>query len=109
MVYAGIFLIGAIVGIVCAKIMILLTSTEDARNYPLGGFVPAVLIVFDLGQDSSLLGAAVLVTGGLFGYYLLVTIWGKYMMKSPKEAPSAPHIVDPQSTRKSVSLGDYLK
>ncbi len=104
MVYVGIFLIGAIAGIVCAKIMVFLTSTEDAQTYPLGGFFPAVLIVFDFGQDSSLLGAAMLVTGGLFGYYLLVTLWEKYMMKDP-----AARVVDPQTTRTGASMSDYLK
>ena len=109
MEYAGIFLIGAIAGIVCAKIMVFLTSTEDAQMYPLGGFVPAILIVFDLGQDSNLLGAAVLIMGGLFGYYLLVTIWEKYLMKGPAEDPSDPRIDDPQTTRTGASLSDYLK
>ena len=104
MVYAGIFLIGAIVGIVCARVMVFLTSSEDARTYPLGGFVPAVLIVFDFGQDSSLLGAAVLTIGGLFGYYLLVTILSKFMMKGP-----AARVVDPQTTRTGASMSDYLK
>ena len=45
-----------------------------------------------------------LVTGGLFGYYLLVTLWEKYMMKGP-----APRVVDPQTTRTSASLSDFLK
>ena len=109
MEYAGIFLIGAIVGIACAKLMVFLTCIEDARTYPLGGFVPAVLIVFDLGQDSSLLGAAVLIMGGMFGYYLLVTIWGKFMMKGPGEDPSTPRVDDSQTTHSGTSLSDYLK
>ena len=33
MEYAGIFLIGAIVGIACAKLMVFLTCIEDARTY----------------------------------------------------------------------------
>ena len=103
MVYAGLFLLGAIVGVASAKIMLILTSTKDAENYPLGGFVPAILVVFDFGQTSTLLGAGTLVLGGLFGYYLLITIWARYMMKGP-----APHVVDQKDTKISTSLSDYL-
>ncbi|MBF0277716.1 MAG: hypothetical protein HQM13_08000 [SAR324 cluster bacterium] len=103
MVYAGIFLIGAIGGLACAKIMLFLTTSENARNYPLGGFAPAVLIIFDLGQNSAVLGGGILAMGGLFGYYLLVSVWAKYMDKAPalpvKEKP-------PVSA--GTSLKDYL-
>ena len=103
MVYAGIFLVGAIAGVGGAKIMLVLTSSENARNYPLGGLAPAILIVFDLGQTSAILGAGILVLGGLFGYYLLVAMWEKYMMKAP-----TPPIVEQPETRGGTSLSDYL-
>ncbi|MBF0288502.1 MAG: hypothetical protein HQM14_11855 [SAR324 cluster bacterium] len=104
MTYAGMLLIGAIIGIACAKIMVMfITDTANAEMYPVGGFIPAGMIVFDLGQNSAILGAGVLVMGGLFGYYLLIAIWKRYVQSGP-----APRIINPEQTQTARSLRDYL-
>ncbi len=104
MIYAGLLLIGALIGIGCAKVMVMvITDTTNAEMYPVGAFMPAGLIVFDLGQDSAILGAGALVMGGLFGYYLLIAIWKRYIQSGP-----TPRTINPEQTHTTTSLRDYL-
>lgn len=104
MVYAGIFLLAALLALVFARIMLYLTDFKNAERYPLGGFMPATLIIFDLGYHSAILGAGIATMGGLFGYYLLITIWEKYMLKGP-----VPDVPESLKTEIGVSVRDYLK
>lgn len=103
MAYFGILAAGIFAGIIFGKATIFLTSIENAKKYPLGGVAPSALIVMDLGQDSAVLGIGVLTLGGLFGYYLLVSIWGAYIQKGP-----ATRIIGEHSIQKAASLKDYL-
>lgn len=104
MAFIGVFLLGSLAGFVCAKLTVIFSSDEIAQNYPVGGFAPALLVVFNLGIDNTLLAACLLSIGGLFGYYLGVTIWIRYFQKG-----KAPHIVVQKDTDQHAHIADYLK
>jgi len=72
---ANIFLIGAGTGVVLSIISMLIISAAKAEQYPLGGFLPALWMVADLGVTSQLVVAGLLMMGGMTGYYLILTFW----------------------------------
>ena len=71
----NIFLIGAGTGVVLSIFSMLIISAENAEKYPLGGFLPALWMVADLGVTSQLVAAGILMMGGMTGYYLVLTFW----------------------------------
>ena len=73
----NIFLIGAGTGTVFSVFSMLLLNTQNAEKYPLGGFMPALWMVADLGMDSKIVVAGILNMGGMTGYFLILTIWKK--------------------------------
>ena len=75
MATVNIFLIGAGTGAVLSIISMLIISAANAEQYPLGGFLPALWMVADLGVTSQLVAAGILMMGGMTGYYLVLTFW----------------------------------
>lgn len=75
MATVNIFLIGAGTGVVLSIISMLIISAANAEQYPLGGFLPALWMVADLGVTSQLVAAGILMMGGMTGYYLVLTFW----------------------------------
>ncbi len=69
------FLVGTGSGAVLAIISMLLINAENAEQYPLGGFIPALWILADWGSFSQIEVAGILILGGMSGYYLLLTFW----------------------------------
>ncbi|MCH2266121.1 MAG: hypothetical protein MK515_06595 [SAR324 cluster bacterium] len=71
----NILLIGAGTGVVLAIVSMLLINAENSEQYPLGGFLPALWMVTDLGVDSRIMVAGILMMGGMTGFYLTLTFW----------------------------------
>ena len=70
-----IFLIGAGTGSLFSVVSMLLINAKNAEKYPLGGFMPALWMVKELGVDSKIVVAGILMMGGMTGYFLILTIW----------------------------------
>ena len=62
-------------------------------RYPVGGFLPALWMVAELGVDSKIVVAGILMMGGMTGYFLILTIW--------KRRPEALIKTRPQETQVS--------
>ena len=63
-----ILLTGLGTGIIFAIISILIINTSNSEKYPIGGFLPALLIVADIGESSKLETAGLLIMGGITGF-----------------------------------------
>ena len=68
----NILLIGACTGVIFAIISILIINTSNSERYPVGGFLPALWMVADLGESSKLVAAGLLMMGGITGFYLML-------------------------------------
>ena len=68
----NILLIGTCTGVIFAIISILIINTSNSERYPIGGFLPALWIVADLGESSKLVAAGLLMMGGITGFYLML-------------------------------------
>ena len=68
----SIFLTGLGTGVLFAIISILIINTSNSEKYPIGGFLPALLIVADLGESSKLEAAGLLMMGGITGFYIML-------------------------------------
>ena len=68
----NILLIGASTGLIFAIISILIINTSNSERYPIGGFLPALWMVADLGESSKLVAAGLLMMGGITGFYLML-------------------------------------
>ena len=77
----NVLLIGAGTGAFFAIISMVLINASNSEQYPLGGFLPALWMVADLGVDSKVVVAGILMMGGMTGFYLTLTFW--------KERPTA--------------------
>ncbi|MEC9383980.1 MAG: hypothetical protein VYD06_05980 [SAR324 cluster bacterium] len=71
----NILLIGAGTGAILAIVSMLLINASNSEQYPLGGFLPALWMVADLGVDSKVVVAGILMMGGMTGFYLTLTFW----------------------------------
>ena len=71
----NILLIGVGTGAVFSVISMLLINANNAEQYPVGGFLPALWMVAELGVDSKIVVAGILMMGGMTGYFLILTIW----------------------------------
>ena len=89
----NIFLIGAGTGTVFSVFSMLLINANNAEQYPVGGFLPALWMVAELGVDSKIVVAGILMMGGMTGYFLILTIW--------KRRPEALIKTRPQETQVS--------
>ena len=83
----NIFLIGAGTGAVLSIVSMLIISSAKAEQYPLGGFLPALWMVADLGVTSQLVAAGILMMGGITGYYMLLTLWRERPESLKKRVP----------------------
>ena len=71
----NILLIGLGTGAVFSVISMLLINANNAEQYPVGGFLPALWMVAELGVDSKIVVAGILMMGGMTGYFLILTVW----------------------------------
>ena len=118
----NILLIGASTGVIFAIISILIINTSNSERYPVGGFLPALWIVADLGESSKLLAAGLLMMGGITGFYLMLafrklrfeTLRNKFQ-RQPEEKQvkqvTEENIAEGQGTItvKGKSLAEFLK
>ena len=118
----NILLIGASTGVIFAIISILIINTSNSERYPVGGFLPALWIVADLGESSKLVAAGLLMMGGITGFYLMLafrklrfeTLRNKFQIQ-PEEKQvkqvTEENIAEGQGTItvKGKSLAEFLK
>ena len=71
----NIFFIGAGTGTIFSVISMLLINANNAEQYPVGGFLPALWMVAELRVDSKIVVAGILMMGGMTGYFMILTIW----------------------------------
>jgi len=84
----NIFLIGAGTGTVFSVISMLLINANNAEQYPVGGFLPALWMVAELG----VVVAGILMMGGMTGYFLILTIWKRRPEALIKTRPQETHV-----------------
>jgi len=71
----NIFLLGGATGIFISIISMILISARKSEIYPVGGFIPALWMVSDLGISSQIIVVGVLIMGGMTGFFLTLTFW----------------------------------
>ena len=118
----NILLIGSGTGVIFAIISILIINTSNSERYPVGGFLPALWMVADLGESSKLVAAGLLMMGGITGFYLMLafrklrfeTLRNKFQIQ-PEEKQvkqvTEENIAEGQGTItvKGKSLAEFLK
>ena len=118
----NILLIGTGTGVIFAIISILIINTSNSERYPVGGFLPALWMVADLGESSKLVAAGLLMMGGITGFYLMLafrklrfeTLRNKFQIQ-PEEKQvkqvTEENIAEGQGTItvKGKSLAEFLK
>ena len=115
----NILLIGFGTGIIFAIISILIINTSNSEKYPVGGFLPALWIVADLGESSKLVAAGLLIMGGITGFYLMLgfrklrfeALRNKLNFEPEEKQVTSVNISDRQDTItvKGKSLAEFLK
>ena len=111
----NIFFIGAGTGAVFSVISMLLINANNAEQYPVGGLLPALWMVADLGVDSKIVVAGILMMGGMTGYFMILTIWKRRPEALIKTRPQETHVSgnsivteDEQSTVTVTVIGKSL-
>ena len=115
----NILLIGLSTGVIFAIISILIIKTSNSERYPVGGFLPALWMVADLGESSKLVAAGLLMMGGITGFYLMLAFrklkfeaLRNTFQKQPEEKQVIKeNIAERQGTLtvKGKSLAEFLK
>ena len=115
----NILLIGASSGVIFAIISILIINTSNSEKYPVGGFLPALWMVADLGESSKLLAAGLLMMGGITGFYLMLSfrkikfdaLRNKFQIQPEEKQNTEENIGERQGTItvKGKSLAEFLK
>ena len=115
----NILLIGAGTGVIFAIISILMINTFNSEKYPIGGFLPALWMVTDLGEYSKIEVAGLLIMGGITGFYIMLAfrkmkfdIFGKKLQKQIEENKVSRENNDGSRntiTVKGKSLAEFLK
>ena len=115
----NILLIGSSTGVIFAIISILIINTSNSERYPVGGFLPALWMVADLGESSKLVAAGLLMMGGITGFYLMLAfrklrfeaLRNKFQIQSEKKQITEDNIAKEQGTItvKGKSLAEFLK
>ena len=107
-------------GLLLSILSIALLNSVNAERFPLGGFLPALWVLADLGNTSQIVRAGCLVMGGLLGYYLILAMWRGMPKQLSEVLPGhAPvHHEDPDNSAsinkgkeeaiRSRSLADFL-
>ena len=98
-----ILLIGAGTGVIFAIISILVINTSNSERYPVGGFLPALWIVADLGESSKLVAAGLLMMGGITGFYLMIAFRKLRFENLRNNFPIQPE--DKQVTEENITQG----
>ena len=62
-------------GLLLSVLSIAFFNSSNAEKFPLGGFLPALWLVSDLGGSSQLVEGGMLVMGGMLGYYMILSMW----------------------------------
>ena len=62
-------------GMLLSILSIAFFNSSNAEKFPLGGFLPALWLVRDLGGPSQLVEGGMLLMGGMLGYYLILSMW----------------------------------
>ena len=115
----NLLLIGASTGVICAIISILIINTSNSERYPVGGFLPALWVVANLGESSKLVAAGLLMMGGISGFYLMLSfrklrfeaLRNKFQIQSEKKQVNEENIAEGKGTItvKGKSLAEFLK
>ena len=115
----NILLIGASSGVIFAIISILIINTSNSEKYPVGGFLPALWMVADLGESSKLVAAGLLMMGGITGFYLMLSfrkikfdaLRNKFQIQPEEKQNTEENIGERQGTItvKGKSLAEFLK
>ncbi len=71
----NILLIGTGIGVIFAVLSMLMINSSNSEKYPVGGFLPSLFMIADLGMDSKVVVAGILMMGGMTGFYLTLTFW----------------------------------
>ena len=114
-----ILLIGASTGVIFAIISIFIINTSNSERYPIGGFLPALWVVADLGESSKLVAAGLLMMGGITGFYLMLAfrklrfeaLRNKFQIQPEAKQVTEENIAEGQGTItvKGKSLAEFLK
>ena len=115
----NILLIGASTGVIFAIISILIINTSNSERYPVGGFLPALWVVANLGESSKLVAAGLLMMGGISGFYLMLSfrklrfeaLRNKFQILPEEKKVNEEYIAEGQRTItvKGKSLAEFLK
>ena len=115
----NILFIGAGTGVMFAIISIIIINTSNSEKYPVGGFLPALWMVTDLGESSKLIAAGLLIMGGITGFYLMLgfrklrfeAFKNKLNIKPEKKQATSGNMAKEQAniTVKGKSLAEFLK
>ena len=115
----NILLIGTSTGVIFAIISILIINTSNSERYPVGGFLPALWMVADLGESSKLVAAGLLMMGGITGFYLMLALRklrfeafkNKFKIQPDEKQVTEKNIAEGQGTItvKGKSLAEFLK
>ena len=115
----NILLIGASTGVIFSIISILIINTSNSERYPVGGFLPALWMVADLGESSKLVAAGLLMMGGITGFYLMLAfrklsfeaLRNKFQIQPEKKQVAEEKNAEGQATItvKGKSLAEFLK
>ena len=115
----NIVLIGASTGVIFAIISILIINTSNSERYPVGGFLPALWMVADLGESSKLVSAGLLMMGGITGFYLMLAfrklqfdaLRNKFQIQPEEKQITEKNIGERPGpiTVKGKSLAEFLK
>ena len=115
----NILLIGASTGVIFAIISILIINTSNSERYPVGGFLPALWVVANLGESSKLVAAGLLMMGGISGFYLMLSfrklrfeaLRKEFQILPEEKKVNEENIAEGQRTItvKGKSLAEFLK
>ena len=110
----SILLTGLGTGVLFAIISILIINTSNSEKYPIGGFLPALWMVVDLGETSKLEAAGLLMMGGITGFYIMLgfrKLRVDTLNEKLKIQPDENQISGGQETLivKGKSLSEFLK
>ena len=115
----NILLIGVSTGVIFAIITIIIINTSNSERYPVGGFLPALWVVANLGESSKLVAAGLLMMGGITGFYLILAfrklkfdaLRNKFQILPEEKQVNEENIAEGQGTItvKGKSLAEFLK
>ena len=110
----SILLTGLGTGVLFAIISILIINTSNSEKYPIGGFLPALWMVTDLGESSKLEAAGLLMMGGITGFYIMLgfrKLKVDTLKNKLKVQPGENQVSEGQGTIivKGKSLSEFLK